>query len=338
VHLECLMKEKIILIAFGTIIGLLGAFGLFLLRSPHGEGVEFENVDEFRQALQDPRGNGRYRRPDGSLPFVAVIESSPSDDIIYTLRPHLNDNFTGVNVKTNSLGMRSPERPTEKAPNVYRIALMGDSFAFGWGVEQDKGFAQVMEDSLNSLCKGINRFEVLNFGIPGYATFQEVALFQERALQFKPDAVLFFFVENDFDFPFFIKDKSNSNALMRSLSLGALEGSESQKVRRELLRGRDPVSSFIKLDEVARQEGVVAFLAVNPRKNWRAILKKLSPLRDKTSIRFIEFGDKFERIVADNRYTDSDMNLPNDPHPTALRHRIYGELLAQEIGQALSCE
>ena len=266
---------------------------------------------------------------------MAVIESNPSDDIIYTLRPHLNDNFTGVTVRTNSLGMRSPERPIEKPAGVYRIALMGDSFAFGWGVEQEKGFAQVLEDSLNARFNGSKKFEVLNFGIPGYATFQEVALFQERALQFKPDAVLFFFVENDFDFPFFIKDKSKSDTLVRSLTLGGAESATSQKARKELLDGRDPVSSFVKLDELARREGIVSFLAINPRKNWRGILKKLSPLKERTSIRFIDFGGEFQRIVADNGYKDADLNLPNDPHPTALRHRIYGELLAKGMAESL---
>lgn len=329
------MKERILLALFGALLGITSAVGAFLLLSPSREGVEFESVEEFRDALKDSRGDGRYRRPDGSLPFVAVIESNPSDDIIYTLRPHLNDNFTGVNVKTNSLGMRSPERPIDKPAGVYRIALMGDSFAFGWGVDQDKGFAQVLEDSLNSQFKGTKTFEVLNFGIPGYATFQELALFQERALQCKPDAVLFFVVDNDFDFPFFIKDKSKANALVRSISLGSVESSESQKARKELLAGRDPVSSFLKLDEVARRERIASFVAVNPRKNWRGILKKFSPLREKTSIRFIDFGDDFEKIVAEKGYTDSDMNLPNDPHPTALRHRIYGELLAQGIAVTL---
>ena len=327
------MKERIVLVLFGSFVGLLGALGAYYFLSPSRDGVEFESVEGFRTALKDPRAAGKYRRPDGSLPFVAVIEENPSDDIIYTLRPNLHDNFTGVLVDTNSFGMRSPERPIAKPAGVYRIALMGDSFAFGWGVAQKEGFAQVIEDLLNQRFKGAPLVEVLNFGIPGYSTFQEVALFKERAVSFRPDAVLFFLVDNDFDFPFFIRDSSKGNALVRSISLGAFGGAEYKRAQKELLVGRDPISSFLKLDEMAREQGVKAFLAVNPRKNWRVIMRRLEALRGKTQIRFIDFGESFEDIVKEKGYTDADLNLPDDPHPTALRHRIYGELIAQDLAQ-----
>jgi hypothetical protein len=327
------LKAKLILAAFGSLLGL-GALSIayYTLR-PTTEGVEFENVDDFRNALKDSRGNGKYRRPDGSLPFVAVINPHPSDEIIYTLRPNLKDNFTGVTVTTNSQGMRSPERPIEKPDGVYRIALMGDSFAFGWGVDQEKGFAQVIEDRLNQAFEGHPKVEVLNFGIPGYSTFQEVALFQERALQFKPDAVLVFLVDNDFDFPFFIRDNSKPSGLVQSFSLGRLGQSNNPllQAQKEAMKGKDPMSSFVKLNSIAKPAGLESFVAINPRKGWREITKKLSPLKDTTLIHLIDIGEPFELIVREKGYTDADMNLPNDPHPTALRHQIYGELMSERM-------
>ncbi len=327
------MKEKLILLLFGTTVGLAGAFLVYSVLMPNREGVEFNNVDEFRAALKDPRANGKYRRPDGSLPFVAVIEPHPSEDIIYTLRPGLHDNFTGVTVTTNSQGMRSPERPIVKPEGTYRIALMGDSFAFGWGVDQDKSFAQVLEDTLNERFKGSPKVEVLNFGIPGYSSFQEVALFTERGLQFKPDAVLFFFVDNDFEFPFFIRDSSKPLGLVQSFSLGSWEKSKNPVVlaQRQAMIGRDPVSSFKKLDAVAKQEAIPAFIAVNPGRQPRGVMKRLSPLKRETEIRFVPLTKPFDTIVRERGYTPPELTLPNDPHPSVLCHRIYGTLLADGL-------
>lgn len=327
------LKAKLFMGLFGVLLGLGALFSAQYFLRPTTEGIEFENVEDFRNALNDSRGNGKYRRPDGSLPFVAVITAHPSDDIIYTLRPNLNDNFTGVTLTTNSHGMRSPERPNEKPPGIYRIALMGDSFAFGWGVDQNQGFAQVIENELNQKHNGQPRIEVLNFGIPGYSTFQEVALFQERALQFKPDAVLVFLVDNDFDFPFFIRDHSKPSGLVQSFSLRKVGKSDNPllQAQRDAMKGKDPVSSFRRLDSICKNAGIASFVVVNPRKEWREITSKLAPLRDSTSIHLLSIGESFEQIVQEKGYKDSDMNLPNDPHPTALRHRIYGELISSQL-------
>lgn len=327
------MKSNIILATFGTILGLLGVYLAQLVLVPSRDGTEFASINDFRAALNDERASGKYRRPDGSLPFAAIIEPHPSDDVIYTLKPGLNDNFTGVNVRTNSFGMRSPERPLEKAPGVYRIALMGDSFAFGWGVREEEGFAHVIERELNEKIKGERRFEVLNFGIPGYSTFQEVALFQERAMRFSPDAVLVFLVDNDFEFPFFIKDPGKPSGLVQSFSLARIGRPDDKRLRaqKELMKGKGPVPSLRKLSAFAREQSIPVYVVVNPRRDWRAISKRLARLRSDPGLQFLDIGDQFERYVDQHKLSNEELNLPNDPHPTALRHRIYGELIAQHL-------
>lgn len=328
------MKANIILLLFGCFLGIAAAevSSRYLLKPK--EGTEFENIADFRKSLNDPRSKGHTRKSDGSLPFVAVVEPHPSDEIIYTLKANLDDRFTGVRVQTNSQGMRSPERPVEKKPGVYRLALLGDSFAFGWGVEQPQIFAQVIENRLNGSLPKERRAEVFNMGVPGYSTFQEAALFRERGLQFKPDGVLVFFIDNDFDFPFFIRDKASPIGLVESFSLGRIGAQViNPKLSQQRLAkaGLDPNTVLEKLGDELSQQSVPLFVAINPRKDWKLIQKRLPVLRARPNVHLLEIGNDFDSIVTKNGYTTNDLNLPKDPHPTPLRHSIYGELLAAEL-------
>ena len=328
------MKTNILLAVFGIVLALLVANAAAWYLLPAREGTEFGNIDEFRAALSSPRASDGNRKKDGSLPFAAVIVPNKDDHIIYTLKPNLNDNFTGVTVHTNSFGMRSPERPLAKAVGTYRIALVGDSFAFGWGVDEDKIFAKVIEDKLNESAGEGRKYEVLNFGVPGYSTFQEVALLKERGLSFNPDAVLVFLVHNDFEFPFFVRDESKPNGLVQSFSLGRIGQLMANPVQQEaklVAQHLDPNSALAELDDLAKSKGVATFVTVNPRKDWREITNKLTVLKTRPSLKLLDIGDEFEAIVAKNNYTQQDLNLPGDPHPTALRHKIYGELMASRM-------
>ena len=159
--------------------------------------------------------------------------------------------------------MRGPERSIDKPDNTYRIALLGDSFAFGWKVEQEKIFANILEQTLNELTGGNPKVEVLNFGVPGYSTFQEVAHFEESGIEFDPDAVLVFFIDNDFGLPFFIKNFSNPNKLGRghnfeSYKKRATEGKA--KERKDMFQHYlNPNTSLERLADLSKKKGFKLF-------------------------------------------------------------------------------
>ena len=52
----------------------------------------------------------------------------------YELRPNLEKFAQNALVRTNSHGMRDRERSIERPAGVFRIAVLGDSFTFGFGV------------------------------------------------------------------------------------------------------------------------------------------------------------------------------------------------------------
>jgi len=93
-------------------------------------------------------------------------------------------------VKTNALGFRGPEVPTEKPPGKLRVLMLGDSFTYGIGVADDETFSARLE-ALDP------RFEVLNTGVNGYGTAQELLLLRDLGLALHPDVVVIAFFWND---------------------------------------------------------------------------------------------------------------------------------------------
>jgi hypothetical protein len=87
--------------------------------------------------------------------------------LFYRLKP---GNFFFVNREyrnrfhVNSMGVRDEESALE-APEVI---VLGDSFAMGWGVDQDEAFPQVIKKRTG--------LKVLNTGISSYGTIREVEL------------------------------------------------------------------------------------------------------------------------------------------------------------------
>ena len=99
----------------------------------------------------------------------------------------------------NSHGYRDRERVVSKPRDVYRVAALGDSYTEARQVDMDKTFTSLAEEELNRRhCFGERRAEVLNFGIGGFGTAQELLLLRERVWKFDPDMiVLQFYAGND---------------------------------------------------------------------------------------------------------------------------------------------
>jgi len=95
-------------------------------------------------------------------------------------------------VTHNSRGLRGSEHGYERVPGKYRILILGDSFAWGFGVRDNEVFSQVLE----SLAPNV---EVINMGVSGYGTDQELLLYTEEGYKYKPDLVVLAFFSNDLD-------------------------------------------------------------------------------------------------------------------------------------------
>lgn len=328
------LKAKLVLAGFGASCAFIVSV-LVLQFVPLSErGTEFESIEELRRTMVQSGPSEETSSIEGGarVSLRALVRPHPNDSIIYTLKPDLDLTFMRARVRTNSCGMRSPERSIVKPPGVYRIALIGDSFAFGWGVEQHETFAQRLEDALNIRAAGKLRFEVLNFGVPGYSTFQEVALFEELGLQFNPDAVLVYFVQNDFGMPFFIRDVSGSGggilSSVRFVQMANRILRPEQTDTQMQKRGMGPDQALRRLDEITSERGIKTLLTINPRKSWKSDLKRLPSTRNSTSLRFVPLRDGLLEYMAAQNVREEDLTLAFDPHPSPLRHNIFGQLLS----------
>lgn len=103
-----------------------------------------------------------------------------------------------VSEQVNSLGMRGPERPEHKPEGGYRVLVIGDSVAFGVGVAMGDTFAAKLEDRLRTAV-GNRYVDVLNAGVSGYNTIQQLAVLETRLARHRPDAVVVSYCPNDVD-------------------------------------------------------------------------------------------------------------------------------------------
>ena len=126
-------------------------------------------------------------------PVILTYSDNPL--LLYENAVNASAVVDGVTFSTNSHGMRYGEIALKKEPKIRRIALLGDSVAFGHGLPYNESFGAILEQSLNNGKK--EKYEVLNFAVEGYGTLEQVETLRSKALDFKPDFVIITYVLND---------------------------------------------------------------------------------------------------------------------------------------------
>ena len=99
-------------------------------------------------------------------------------------------------LRTNSRGLVGPDVPPTTAPSVFRVVVLGDSYAVGGQVPYEQTFPAVLEQDLHD--RGYANVRVIDTAVGGYSTFNEAGLLRENVTWLKPDLVIVAaFVGND---------------------------------------------------------------------------------------------------------------------------------------------
>jgi len=348
------LLPRLALALVATLLSLGAAEGALRLRL----GAGIENEQDLRQRLEASRKAGLGE----GISLFGLVEASEHQDIVYQLKPDLKGTFRGQPIHTNGAGFRGRDYPIAKPPGTVRIVGLGDSHMFGWGVGQPEVYLHRLEETLNAA--GPARYEVLNFGAPGYNTTMEAATLEHRALAYDPDWVVLHFVGNDFGLPHFLQPPQPVGADPRHWYLVSLvkallappprdtdmellphdRSHHEEEFRRETnaryqyMLGPDGYRNAMdRIARLTRERGIpVVILVLGADNDSRAPMREAAqrhgfPILDAAPY----FGDymRAEGIEITRKAWRDLFQIPDDGHPSALAHRLYAEVLADYFQQ-----
>jgi lysophospholipase L1-like esterase len=105
-----------------------------------------------------------------------------------------NPDSQGTLISINRWGFRGQDFAVPKSSGIFRIAAIGGSTTFGTKLNDDETWPTCLEKELRSQGKAV---EVLNFGVPGYSSIEELILLESNVLDLRPDVVVIYAGYND---------------------------------------------------------------------------------------------------------------------------------------------
>lgn len=247
----------------------------------------------------------------------------------------------------NDFGFRERNFDRQKPPGTFRIAVVGDSFAYGQGISRAERFSDLMQVELS---RGENAVEVLNFGKPGSETVDHIEILNSQVLGTDPDFVLLQWFINDpqghnkSDMPAsypLIPSKTASRWLHRNSGLyyvansawGRIQvafgwtGSYEDYMRERFQdahsedsrRSQAELSTFIKLARANQLNvGIVVFPTLSHEQPFAFLIEQVLQVCEQQSVPCLDLRSEF------SNYTPIAALHVNrlDAHPSAIAHRI----------------
>lgn len=142
---------------------LLGAFAFALALTEMG----------LRLAAPQPTGLSHQDRYGLALHWPGIVRRLPQ---------------FGTTASFNSAAMRDREHTFAKPPGVYRVLVLGDSFMEALQVEFEASLPSLVEHTLAE--RSGKRIEVVNAGVSGWGTGDELRYLTQYGFSYQPDLVL----------------------------------------------------------------------------------------------------------------------------------------------------
>src|SRR5262245_14545228 len=302
------------------------------------------------------------RDPTRLLRLVDLIRLSDDPDIIYELEPGVSGMFQGARVDINALGQRGPlVRPTPPADAVIRLLILGDSMAFGWGVEEKDAFAHRIVERFQADHPQGPWLEMVNLAVPGYNAQQEVETLVAKGLAYAPSLVVIFLCGNDADLPGFVTRPGHPWSMNRSYLWDWVVLRVSTLLKRHSFRNHDPPKglaiedgpahappellhlagkpavrrAYERLAGLATQYGFTVVYAAYTQRERKPTSTELDaeirPLAAASGFIVVDFIPRMDSLLAPQHLPFETLILSSrDPHPNAAYHRLIGDAIYED--------
>jgi lysophospholipase L1-like esterase len=294
-------------------------------------------------------------------PYRCMVRST--NPLLHSeLEPGCNVVFDGYSVKLpethlkiNSYGFRDYEYALNKENKTFRIIALGDSFTFGWGVELNESYPKILEKMLNEMLApktGI-KYEVLNFGVPGYNALEKVVFFKKLGIKFNPDLIIFQYGADD------IGNVTELNQVVRRIFLNYAKqnGIAEDKINHYIKVSLEKDARQIYFRELKQEKFKEALKVVqhsledlgNITNHSNISVLLFTPYDDEKQLELFNFKEQkksLEEIAKRykwstlfgimpkyfQKYKWWDLILhPQDPHPSALSYKLIAEEIYKKL-------
>ncbi len=274
--------------------------------------------------------------------------------------PNLPDVPLTYDVRINEAGFRGGPVDRNKPIGVVRLAGLGDSVTFGFGVREEETFLASAATALSSDIAPA-RVEWINAGVPGFTSFQGLRHLERRVLPFAPDIVTILYGWND-GWRTNVSDAAwtgrNVDAAIEFSRVLTLARSGANTTLRRLgapdLRGtfpRVPIVEFetnlLRISDEVRRAGAIPILITPPaafgadrppdayfRHGWTVPRSELEPMR-------LRYAEAVRRVAAAASIplVDCAHLVPSDPtlflidgyHPNAAGYQLMAEKIVTVV-------
>lgn len=277
------------------------------------------------------------------LRYSTSLKDYSDDNLIsFEHRKKKKETLMGVDVSINSKGLRDKELKEDEGDK--KIIFLGDSLTFGWGVEKDKVFEDIVEKKLWSYGK---RVPILNYGHCNFNTEQQVDLLLKKENLSDIDSVFLFYFINDAEkTPIKKKPPFYSQSLFISLLRSRYnritgEGNYYDyyiKLYDENQSGWIQTQNSIKkLHQSLKKKGVLLYVFLLPDLHqvspypFYKIHKQVSTFLSREGVEWDDLTSEFKDV----KNSKSLWVALDDPHPNEKAHKIIAEGVFSKIKERL---
>jgi lysophospholipase L1-like esterase len=281
--------------------------------------------------------------------YAAELKQRSSySDIGHEHIPNENKLLYGVEVRTNSMGVRSDkEYDFHKPRDVKRILVLGDSITMGWGVRYEQIYPYLLENLLNNNSEV--EFEVINAGVGNYNSLNELATLK-KLMDIDPDLIVLGFYINDIEQPKYpskmghlLKSKSYSYAFFMDKIININYGTRTNyeeyysSLYENIALKKSLKTTLLEMIETAENESItLVFLNIPEFHNFEDYaFENVNTFIEKdiiaqSSVIYINLLPVFQ----EQKLPPSELWVSlEDPHPNSIAHAIIANTAYKEISK-----